>query len=228
MARKKPKPDGVCVYCGDVGKVTKDHVPPEGIYPDPKPTERIWVPACERCNKGFQPDDDYFITRMGLNDKARGHPDIPKKTETIIKALRREEAPGFRAQFLKDRRTISFTHSGLYIGPQAAFHVDLQRVFNVIQRTIRGLFFKETNGRLPEKDEIRVWCDETFAAEDRQNREDLKNWFLAPLMMVEPKVIGPDLFSYRHIINDDLASAWILGFYGRIHFLAITFPAAEE
>ncbi|MDB5340257.1 MAG: hypothetical protein JWN70_5876, partial [Planctomycetaceae bacterium] len=96
------------------------------------------------------------------------------------------------------------------------------------QRTVRGLYFKETNTRLPEKDEIRVWCDETSDAEDRQNREDLKNWFLGPLMTVEPKVIGQDMFSYRHIINEDHASAWVLGFYGRINFLALTFPSTGE
>lgn len=53
---------------------TRDHVPPEGLFPDPKPTNLITVPCCYRCNRSFSKLDEQFraIVSMAANVSGAG------------------------------------------------------------------------------------------------------------------------------------------------------------
>ena len=51
----------VCIYCQTNPKETNDHVPPKGLFREPRPSNLITVPACLKCNNGFSGDDDYFL-----------------------------------------------------------------------------------------------------------------------------------------------------------------------
>lgn len=61
-----------CYLCGSPNPTTKDHIPPKGFFPEPRPTNLITVPCCESCNNGFSLDDDamraWFC--MGLGHSA--------------------------------------------------------------------------------------------------------------------------------------------------------------
>ena len=61
-----------CYLCGSSNPTTRDHVPPKGFFPEPRPSNLITVPCCERCNNGFSLDDDavraWFC--MGLGHSA--------------------------------------------------------------------------------------------------------------------------------------------------------------
>ncbi len=50
----------ICYLCGSSENLTRDHVPPKGFFPDPKPTNLISVPCCQACNVGFSADDEAF------------------------------------------------------------------------------------------------------------------------------------------------------------------------
>jgi hypothetical protein len=58
MARPKNKK---CYICGNLAD-SSDHIPPSGIFPDPKPSNLITVPACSKCNECSSKDDEYFRT----------------------------------------------------------------------------------------------------------------------------------------------------------------------
>jgi hypothetical protein len=47
-----------CVCCGEPTDGGRDHVPGKQFFPDPRPSDLITVPACERCNEGFKLDED--------------------------------------------------------------------------------------------------------------------------------------------------------------------------
>lgn len=49
-----------CYICGATDDLTRDHVPPKNLFPDPKPSNLITVPCCRRCNVGFSKDDELF------------------------------------------------------------------------------------------------------------------------------------------------------------------------
>jgi hypothetical protein len=49
-----------CYLCGTTENLTKDHIPPANLFPDPKPTNLITVDCCNCCNGGFSKDDEAF------------------------------------------------------------------------------------------------------------------------------------------------------------------------
>ncbi len=55
----------VCVFCGVRDGTTKDHVPPKGMFPPPRPN-LITVPACVTCNGGASEIDERFRTMLSL------------------------------------------------------------------------------------------------------------------------------------------------------------------
>src|SRR5689334_1954265 len=60
--RKNPRP---CVFCGAADGTTKDHVPPKGIFVNPRP-QLITVPACARCNNRTSQLDEEFKIFLSL------------------------------------------------------------------------------------------------------------------------------------------------------------------
>jgi hypothetical protein len=217
-----------CLYCGAPGEMTDDHVPPKNLFPKPRPDNLVTVPACRDCNGGATKDDEYFRQCLVLADQAHGHPEAAKGHAPVFKALNREEAPGLRASFVKSLRQVpAFTPGGLYVGNRLAFEVDLARLFRVVERTVKGLYFKETEGRLPAGYDVKVHSAETLATQDPRDLEaDTRN-VIAPLKQLAPKVIGNDVFAYRYWIAPDVPglSVWLLTFFSRISFLALTGPS---
>jgi hypothetical protein len=230
MSRQPNKPKtGVCVYCGSYGSITDDHVPPKAIFAKPRPSNLITVPACPKCHKLTTKDDEYFRIRLGLNDQARGHPDVNANLSSIFKSLNRVEAGKMRRQFIADSYPVEIrTPSGLYAGKGSAFRVDMNRIVRVVKRTILGLYFHETGKRLPAGHDVGVMPWDMIKQQGREAEEEVKNWLYAPLMTVEPKIIGQNVFSYRHQILPE-CSGWMVGFYGTVFFFAITSkPPVQE
>ena len=50
----------LCIYCQINPADTVDHVPPKGLFKEPRPVDLIIVPACSTCNNSFSKDDEYF------------------------------------------------------------------------------------------------------------------------------------------------------------------------
>lgn len=49
-----------CYLCAGLDAKTRDHVPPDGFFPDPKPDNLITVPCCAKCNSSYAKDDEAF------------------------------------------------------------------------------------------------------------------------------------------------------------------------
>lgn len=59
---KVPGKGEECYLCGSEGEMTKDHIPPRGIFPRPLPSNLVTMPCCLKCNQSFHADDEYFRT----------------------------------------------------------------------------------------------------------------------------------------------------------------------
>lgn len=53
---------------------TRDHIPPECLFPEPKPTDLITIPCCYRCNQSFSDVDEQFraFVTAAVNVSATG------------------------------------------------------------------------------------------------------------------------------------------------------------
>jgi hypothetical protein len=131
-----------CVYCGHDPGITDDHVPPKSFFPQPRPSNLITVPACNKCNSSVGMDEDYFLatfmfSEVGITDagkilwKQRLHRMFRRNL-----GLRRRIAKG-----LSYRPVV--TPTGIYLGRRMALQFDEGRFDRVVQKIVRGLYYFE-------------------------------------------------------------------------------------
>jgi hypothetical protein len=231
MPKTTPSYPKACAYCGSRENLTDDHVPPRNVFPKPRPGNLITVPACEKCNKSTSKDEEYFRLKLCLSEQVGNNPDARRNREAIFRSLERPEATLFKRSFLSDMRSIQLrTPAGIYLGRRLAFDVDLSRIFRVVEKSIKGLFFYETGHRLHPLYEVDIQSNETLNEYPLEVLKEWKQTILLPLAHLSPKTIGEGIFAYRfHITEEDpFVSAWLLTFYEQVSFLGLTGPMREK
>ena len=217
-----------CAYCGGPGAGSDDHVPPKNVYGKPYPQGMIEVPACPACHVPCSPDDEYFRLKVCLSQTVGDDPTAKKNREVILKSLGRAEAAGLRRKVAEDTRWVAVpSPGGLYLGHALAMDVDLPRIFSVIERTARGLYWDRTRRPLPRGFNVKVVSDDTLKESPRDVVEQLQQTILAPLMKEPERTVGGGVFKFRGYIVPDHegVSVWLMTFYGRMSFFAMTGPA---
>src|SRR6266545_1787061 len=95
MARaRRGKRTGECVYCGTVGVLTEDHIPPDCLFSQ-RPSDILEVPSCWKCNNGASRDDEYFKTMMVMKDRAGSHPEASALHASVFRGLKHRRKVGF-------------------------------------------------------------------------------------------------------------------------------------
>jgi hypothetical protein len=206
-----------------------DHVPPQSLFPKPRPSDLITVPACVQCHsRQCSQDDQYFYVMLSISEQTGDDPEARKTRESALRALRRPEAAGFRRDFLeKTGRVAVVSPSGIPRGTRLGYTVELPRLFLVVGRIVRGLYYHETNSPLPPDHEVRVSSDDTFNDLPTAELAEYRQTIIEPLALIPARVIGNGVFRYRfaNVENQGVTiSVWGLTFYGGISFLAITGP----
>lgn len=207
--------------------MAKDHIPPQLLFPTPRPANLITVPVCCDCHFGTSKDDEYFRLKISLRHDAASRPEARENWSAVFRSLGKREATGLRNSFFTDIRTIQLhTPAGIYVGRALGYDVDMDRIRRVVERTIRGLYFTERHSPLGLTNEVRVYTNEDLQEQAKEALNVLTKNVLLPLAAQTPKVIGNDVFSYRfHISNEaPIHSVWALVFYGAVPFLCLTGP----
>jgi hypothetical protein len=220
-----------CVFCGKTGDVTDDHIPPKNIFPPPRPSNLITVPACQKCNSSTSKDEEYFRLKLCMSQEVGDHPEARKNRDIIFRSLYRKEAKGLKNSFVQDVRKVQLrTSGGLYLGKRYIFDVDLKRIFNVVEKIVRGLYYHEKGYKLDDGCEVDVHSNDTLMDNSPEVLEDIKEKILTPLSSKIPVILGTQTFSYRFQIMDEdpRFSVWLLTFYGNVSFLSLTGPQREE
>lgn len=220
-------PRNACAYCAASDRLTKDHIPPEKLFPSPRPGNLITVPACGDCHSDTSRDDEYFRLKVCLREDAGNHPKARENWAAIFRSLGRVEAGGLRKSFSADMRSVQLcTPAGIYVGRRLSYDVDMVRIRRVVERIVRGFYFAERGSPLGLANEVRVYANEDLQQETQDVLDELTKNILLPLAAQTPKVIGDNVFSYRFHIPDEnpMYSVWGLSFYGAIPFLCLTGP----
>lgn len=222
MPRSK-KHDEACVYCGSAENITREHVPPKMLFPKPRPSDLITVPACQSCNASFKNDQEYFWTRVGLEERAGAHPAARSLNDKIFRTFDRPEATGFRRQFLNSINTVDVVSpGGVHLGQQLSYDVDLTRLNRVAKLVVTGLHFHERGTRIHDGYTATAFSESGFADAD----EAATAWIrpvIDQLMEAVSKTVGDNVLSYRFSMlpDDPHSSVWLLTFYGTIRFLGM-------
>lgn len=220
---------GVCVYCGDPAD-TEDHVPPECLFPKPRPADLIRVPSCKLCNNRASKDDEYFRLVMCMRRENGEHPAVSELFPAVRRSLEHPKKLGMQRAVAKQiTRLLEQTPGGLIVSVPA-YHVDLVRVHRVLARITNGLFYHVFGRRLPAGVEARGFSapNPQYESFDAQMKFQRLN---ANMSLFPAATVGDGVFSYQYWVNpnDPDITGWRLIFYKATLFMGATRrPASEQ
>ena len=211
-----------CVFCGATEDLTHDHVPPDNLFPSPKPSELITVPSCRKCNGGSSEDDTYFRDMLILWDATREHPEARKTADAVIKSFGRPEQRSYSRSILGGVLNVDVvTLGGLYLGKQRGLRFDPLRLSKTAGKIVKGLFYHEFRERLPEHCDAFAFCLPN--EEDEHKRRSMQD--MCGKLTTEPqRTIGCGVFTYWFHQMEDAPerTLWLLLFYEKVPFLGLT------
>jgi hypothetical protein len=215
-----------CVYCGKVGPITDDHIPPECLFAEDDRQNLIKVPSCLKCNREASKDDEYFRL-LTLREDVNHHPDVQAIPPILMRSLKKPEAMRFRSNVYRElTRVQPRTPAGLVLPARGALKLNRRRLFRVIERITKGLFYDLRGRRLPDAYDVNVSAPSTMT----DKTEDELKWFaenvLEPLGRKTGIMVGRGVFLFKVVFADidPNCSIWLYLFYGRIPFFALTGP----
>jgi hypothetical protein len=141
-----------CYLCGQVlnQRVNDDHVPPKQFYPQnirkKYNPNLLTLPTHQSCNKVYQKDEDYFVHSLG--PLAQGSYSGNEIWRDLSNQIKRPQGKIIYKMILKE---FDPNPSGLTLpGKKAIKRFKPERIWGIVWKIIRGLFFYETGKFLPE------------------------------------------------------------------------------
>lgn len=208
-----------CVYCGEKEATTRDHVVSENLFPKSfSKKNMIIAPSDLDCNKGFSLDEEYF--RNVICGVAIDHSPYAKELffSNIERSMKRR--PWIAGKLLTRMELVDlYTKSGVYLGEKTKFNIiseDEQRIFNVLTKYIKGLFYHEFKISVPEDYKIKhFWGREELLPEIIKH---INKWNLD----------NKEIFAYGYnFISGNYKSVWVTVFYDYTFFISFVAPEEE-
>jgi hypothetical protein len=197
-----------CAYCGATKNLTRDHIPPKAIFPEPRPGDLITVLACRTCNASFQQDDEYFTTSLALRAGIERTPQGRRLVDVVRRSWGRPEAQRFQNFVASTLRVAGDNADRFGVRPETVGQwIDASRLGRTTSRIVRGLLYHDTGKRLPPE-------YHTVSILLEQADDVTKSALLKPLLGRAPVETGNGAFAYVwNTTVDDFSSAWLLVFY---------------
>jgi hypothetical protein len=227
--RSKKACTGECVYCGVVGTMTGDHVPPKALFPQPRPSNLITVPACGQCNNSYSKDDEWFRLTLSIREDVKTNADRNAVLPRVQDSLMRSSAAGFSRAFFENVHQVPrFSHSGLYMGIHRIHVAEVARLDRVAKRITKGLFYHVKGHRLPDNHGVNALHYSRNLEVLGTGLEEVVLGFVS-LLSQEPAVNIGETFSYRWLQspNGPERTIWLLLFYGQEEYFCTTAPLGE-
>lgn len=204
-----------CTYCGENPGVTDDHVPPKSFFPQPRPSNLITVPSCNKCNGGAGKDEDYFLATFMFSDAGITNAGATLWRQRLHKMFKKNL--GLRQKIASG---LSYKHvttaTGIHLGRRMALQFDERRFDRVIQKIVRGLYYFEYGSALSAETEVITLFVSTKAR--------FETAMECASQIARGKRQWPGIFEYRcgRVPEDFHQSMWLIRCYGNTYFWAIS------
>lgn len=198
------KPTQLCALCGAAPATTREHVPPQGIFPKPRPGNLITVPACAACNNGSSTEDEkfkaYLSLHVGIETRATEALWEKHALRTLKhnKRLANSIASSMRPVYVQ-------APSGIITGRATGVLWDGNAHKVVIEKLIKGLYYFHSNSVLNPKVRVKTqWL-----------RGELKD--VPSIASWSAGSVGGDAFRYKYVFAQGNLehSLWVFCFYGK-------------
>jgi len=171
-------------------------------------------------------DDEYFRAMLTSRHDVAG-PDADAARENFLRSLERTQAQGLLNSMLSGMSEIELTTpAGLYLGKAGSYDVDHGRLSRVVRRVTLGLLYHARQSRLPDEYEARTYYAGALRDKGRESALAIAQ---ALRDSGSPKFVGKNVLTYwwKQTPEDPHATAWLLIFYGKVPFIAITVKSAD-
>jgi hypothetical protein len=223
----------LCSYCGVRDATERDHVPPKCLFAKPLPANLPTVRICSECHRPTKADDEYFRTFLAMRDDVADHPDVARGVlGAALRSVARDRQRGLMHPLLRSMidvpvRTPASAPTGQTVG---GYQPNTLRFFRTPERVVRGLFARHTGAALGPDYGVRLFADD-FIDWDRMPPEHVTviQQMARGLGALPVHPVG-HVLRYQFAVpspGEPRVSAWLLNFYGRLTFLAITGALVE-
>jgi hypothetical protein len=220
MKRKK----GRCVICNIKPADTDDHIPPKCLFALRDRKNLLKLPTCLDCNNHSSKDDEYLRSVLISRADVDENQSTDELRNALMRSLSDPKQPGFQRLYAKSIGVKKvFTTAGLFLGEQPVFTVDYGRLERVLSKVIRGLYYHHTKMRLKMEYSIKIIVEDDLKLQTQSIKNFIKSKILYHIDQTALCEIGKNTFNYKFLLTkeDKYAGAWILRFYGKVHFLGL-------
>jgi hypothetical protein len=207
-----------CVYCGQIGSCTRDHVIPKALFPGPLPSNMLTVPACFDCNQRKGELDTYLRDVVTADLSSYGNPAARAVLEgQVRRSVRSNRSLLWRGAAARTRWVEVHTPGGIYLGNVPAMPLDGGRLNRALIMVTKGLFAECFHQRLPAD------CDFDIGRVDLPLVAQQWDRLMQPGAL-GPFAIGKEVFVFAAFVssNEPLIAHWLLGFYTSVFFIVTT------
>jgi hypothetical protein len=195
-----------CYLCGNSNPTTRDHVPPKGFFPEPRPSNLITVPCCAPCNNASSKDDEavrtWFCAAIGATPAG----------EWILKEKGMTRSEAFRESLLSSMRDTKLLTDKDGLIDVASYSMDWNRIERFVLRVTKGLL----SFHYPDYD----YSQDTFELRFVEPTHDNLKKLDAVKHALRYDFRGDGVVQYRFGLTDTrLSGIWIIVFYGAMPFL---------
>jgi len=161
-----------------------------------------------------------------IQERVEDHPGIQKPLSAMLRSFK--HSPKTAAGFAKNwNHHHIFTPAGLYLGLRPTYKANRKRLNRVVEKTIRGLYYKESDAVLPPDWYVKILDGEEIDNLPPASQVEFNR--IIGIIMEEPqRVIAGGIFRYGFVRPDDgPRTLWFLLFFNRVPFFCITHSRNE-
>jgi hypothetical protein len=204
--------DGKCQLCGEVGPLTRDHIPQLGLYPK---VVRSAVPnmntmsACGACNNAAKIVDEVLKVFVGFVADAPWYAELMKSAEATLQKnqrLARALNTNVRIEQTQDRNGNPIDARVIKLPKE-----ETDQLIQALERIARALFFQEFGKVLTEEHEISVFYPQVIHRDLYRELEDA-------LMAGEWKHLNAGTMHYCFVSINNGDICCVVNIYKNIEF----------
>lgn len=204
----------LCAICGVNPGVTRDHIPPQSLYPKPR-DENIrlnTVPACKECNNGASTDDEEFKVIIGFTTG-----EYQSSQDRVIDSLARTIGKNQKIanNIFKTKKNVYAKLNSAILEPAIAVTFDRAKYERVITRIVKALNWIETK-------KAQNAALKTIVLPGDGLKINLAKSIMDVMHNLPLRSLNNGTFLYRGHVDEDGGGIWGMQFFGRHTVFAIT------
>jgi hypothetical protein len=196
----------ICVICGEEEATTNDHIPPQGIYPKPRPNINFHtVPSCTNCNNGSGIEDEEFKILISFETG-----EYRENQSSVIDSMAKTIGSNNKIakQIFKSKQNGYAVRDEKGLEPIIAVEFDGEKYSKVIERIVKALYWRNKDTYLGKKTNVNVFPQ-------RSAEPDFLLSIKILMDSIPPQKLNDGTFVYKVTFNDDGSSIWGMQFFGK-------------